>query len=136
MSLLSDFESRVAIGCHDFRIDIILDYVRHNPKENLTLPHLSKVVGISPYQVCRLFKEHIGIPPARCAKFVRFQLAESLLLSTTLSVKEVMARVGLSDESHFVRDFKEIIGESPVQHRLRARQRSVVLPSKTDTSVR
>ena len=42
----------------------------------------------------------------------------AVLLSTTfLSVKEIMARVGFSDESHFVRDFKKIYGMTPTEYR-------------------
>ena len=32
-----------------------------------------------------------------------------LLTTTFLSVKEIVRRVGLTDESHFVRDFKRIM---------------------------
>jgi AraC-like DNA-binding protein len=43
--------------------------------------------------------------------------AKILLETTFLSVKQIMTEVGLSDESHFVRDFKSAYGESPTKFR-------------------
>ena len=40
-----------------------------------------------------------------------------MLETTRLSVKQVMAGVGLSDESHFVRDFKKTCGLTPARYR-------------------
>lgn len=37
--------------------------------------------------------------------------------TTFLRTKEVMLRVGINDASHFARDFKEIYGRTPAQHR-------------------
>jgi len=50
--------------------------------------------------------------------------AKKLLETTFMSVKEIMGRVGISDKSHFLRDFKRDHGATPAQHRARlARQR-------------
>ena len=40
-----------------------------------------------------------------------------LLTTTFLSVKEIVRRVGLTDESHFVRDFKRFYGVTPSEYR-------------------
>lgn len=45
--------------------------------------------------------------------------AQELLETTFLSVKEIMAKVGVTDESHFVRDFKRFHGCTPAQYRAR-----------------
>jgi hypothetical protein len=45
--------------------------------------------------------------------------AKELLETTFLSVKEVIAAVGISDLSHFVRDYKERYGESHLKPGLR-----------------
>lgn len=41
------------------------------------------------------------MPPARYLRRLRMRRAMELLETTNLSVKQVMARVGLCDESHF-----------------------------------
>ena len=45
------------------------------------------------------------------------QQAATLLTTTFLSVKEIVRRVGLTDESHFVRDFKRLYGMTPSEYR-------------------
>jgi hypothetical protein len=47
------------------------------------------------------------------------QRARELLETSHLSVKQVMARVGVTDESHFVRDFKKTCGLTPARYRER-----------------
>ena len=46
--------------------------------------------------------------------------AKHLLESSFLSIKEIAHRVGLNDESHFVRDFKKAYGVPPSLYRLRS----------------
>ena len=45
------------------------------------------------------------------------QKAKKLLETTVLSVKQIMAMVGVKDESHFVRDFEMSCGLTPVRYR-------------------
>jgi len=47
--------------------------------------------------------------------------AKELLETSYLSVKEVMVQVGVTDESHFVRDFKRSYGYTPAKYRERFR---------------
>jgi AraC-like DNA-binding protein len=46
--------------------------------------------------------------------------ARELLETTSLSIKEIRLRVGMSDESHFTRYFKKAIGVTPSRHRAKA----------------
>jgi two-component system response regulator YesN len=46
-------------------------------------------------------------------KSLRMQRAKQLIDSTFLNTKEIMQRVGLKDESHFVREFKKFYGLPP-----------------------
>ena len=47
----------------------------------------------------------------------RMETAAELLRTTHLLVKEVAARVGIHDDSHFVRDFAKVYGLSPTTYR-------------------
>jgi len=59
------------------------------------------------------------------------QDAANLLVATFLSVKEIIARVGFTDESHFVRDFKRIYGVTPTEYR---KQSVAIDASKLDAT--
>ncbi len=82
----------------------------------------AQFVNLSPSRLHQLFKDETGLPPARYLRVLRMERARELLETTYLSVKEVMARVGLADESHFVRDFKKSYGFTPAKYRERSRQ--------------
>lgn len=82
---------------------------------------LAELVNLSPSRLHQLFKEETGMPPARFLRRLRMERARELLETTQLSVKQVMAGVGLTDESHFVRDFKKTCGLTPARYRERFR---------------
>ena len=78
---------------------------------------LARRVNLSASRLHQLFKEETGQPPARYLHALRMARARELLESSYLSVKQVMSRVGVSDESHFVRDFKKTYGFTPARYR-------------------
>ena len=80
---------------------------------------LAAMVNLSPSRLHQLFKAETGVPPARYLRQLRMRRARELLETTHLSVKQVMACVGLTDESHFVRDFKKTCGLTPARYRER-----------------
>jgi AraC-like DNA-binding protein len=48
---------------------------------------------------------------------LRLETARRLLATEYLTLKQVMARVGLSDVTHFNRDFRKVYGLSPCDYR-------------------
>ena len=78
---------------------------------------LAAAVNLSASRLHQLFKEETGVPPARYLRRLRMRRAKELLETTNLSVKQVMAGIGLTDESHFVRDFKKACGLTPAKYR-------------------
>lgn len=104
----------------DYRVRFALEYALAHFEQDLPLEELAKAINVSRWHLCRIFKASLGLSPARCVKLLRLALAEDLLTTTSLSAKEVMASVGLSDESHFVRDFHAVYGEAPIRYRLGA----------------
>jgi AraC-like DNA-binding protein len=75
------------------------------------------VLNISPSRFRHLFKKETGSSPTQYVKQLRLRHARRLLEESALSVKEVMAAVGMNDFSHFVRDFKATHGVTPLQAR-------------------
>jgi transcriptional regulator GlxA family with amidase domain len=48
---------------------------------------------------------------------LRMQMARNLLLSTTLSIKEVAWKCGISDPKYFNKQFRRVTGRSPSLYR-------------------
>jgi Helix-turn-helix domain len=61
--------------------------------------------------------------PIRYLKQLRMEKAKHLLETSFLSVKEITFRVGINDDSHFVRDFKKAYGKAPTQYRAQMNER-------------
>jgi len=80
---------------------------------------VAALLHLSSSRFRHLFKQETGITPRRYIKQLRLQEAKQLLETSPLSVKEVTARVGVNDVSHFVRDFKAAFGLNPSELRRR-----------------
>lgn len=101
----------------DSRVARTQSIIRSQMHRKLTLPELAGETGLSASRFCHLFKIHTGKAPAHYLKQLRMDRARELLETTFLSVKEICARVGLNDVSHFVRDFEKTYGLSPARYR-------------------
>ena len=102
------------------RVKRVIELMQGDPSKSFTLGKMAESVNLSAPYFCYLFKSITGVPPAKYLKSLRMQQAATLLTTTFLSVKEIVRRVGLTDESHFVRDFKRFYGVTPSEYRNRA----------------
>ena len=103
----------------DLRIEIIKSTIQNEYYRGLHLRDLARAVNLSTSRLRHLFKEHIGQTLFQYLLLTRMQQAKVLLETTPLRVKEVMTRVGISDDSHFTRDFKRFYGLAPSKYRNR-----------------
>ena len=104
----------------------VIEMMHGDPSRAFTLGKMAESVNLSAPYFCYLFKSITGVPPAKYLKNLRMQQAATLLTTTFLSVKEIVRRVGLADESHFVRDFKRLYGRTPSEYRSRVGQLMVL----------
>ncbi|MET9445085.1 helix-turn-helix transcriptional regulator [Streptomyces sp. NPDC006610] len=91
--------------------------IRERFWEPLTLDDLAQSAMVSKYHFLRVFSRVTGVTPGRFLSAVRLQEAKRLLLSTTLTVADISARVGYSSSGSFTRRFTESVGLSPTQYR-------------------
>ena len=101
----------------DQRVERVIALMTNDLRRGFRLSKMAQSVNLSPTRLSYLFKSEIGSPPARYLRTLRINDAATLLASTFLTVKEIMVRVGFSDESHFVRYFKRSYGMTPTQYR-------------------
>ncbi|HKY28872.1 MAG TPA: AraC family transcriptional regulator [Pyrinomonadaceae bacterium] len=105
----------------DKRVEKIIEMMREDVSGELSLSEFAQSVNLSVWRLCHVFKTDVGMPPMRYLRLLRMERAKDLLESSFLSVKEIGFRVGLTDESHFVRDFKATYGLSPACYRTQFR---------------
>jgi AraC-like DNA-binding protein len=102
----------------DWKTRVVINYIVDNLNRKHNLKELAELVNLSPSRLCYKFKAETGTSLARYQKSLKLEKAKELLETTCLRVKEIMVRVGIEDESHFVRDFKKIFNVTPTQHRM------------------
>ena len=90
------------------------------PPGQMPLADVARELNLSSSRLRHILRDATGVSPSRYVKQQRLMRAKELLENTFLSVKEVMSSAGLTDMSHFVRDYKLTFGETPSQTRDRA----------------
>lgn len=101
----------------DFRVQRIIAVMEGNIHRMPQPNEIAQMVNLSVPRLRSLFKAETGESLARYQKSLRMRKAVKLLEETFLNVKEITQRVGIYDESHFVRDFKRIYGLTPTKYR-------------------
>lgn len=94
--------------------------IRHQGGQ-ISMKQLADDLYISQRQLERLYKTQVGMTPVQYGRLLRVDRARSLLKLKTyeqLSTAQIGAELGYYDQSHFIRDFKEIIGITPYQYLL------------------
>jgi AraC-like DNA-binding protein len=106
----------------DWRVESALRFIRrHVAASVVRIADAAKEVGISPSRLAHLVTKETGTSWSVHVRNARLQAAARLLVQTSLSVKEVAARVGYTHVSCFDRDFRRVHVGRPSDFR-RARQ--------------
>lgn len=67
-------------------------------------------------QLERQFRKQIGISPKRLGRAIRLQTALNLLLNrSTETLTEIAYEADYFDQTHFIKDFKELVGVTPTE---------------------
>jgi AraC family transcriptional regulator len=104
------------------RLRAVVAYVEEHLDAALSLGQMAAVARLSPYHFARQFRAATGLPPHQYVIARRVERAKQLLQAGgDLSLAEVAACAGFSDQSQFCQHFKREIGMSPRQFRTPAR---------------
>lgn len=106
-----------APSAKDKRINQALKYIQHNLKENITIDSIAEMSCLSKDHLIRLFKSECGQSPLQYINHRKVELAETLLATTDLSIKQIANRLSFSDSSYFTRLFHKITGTTPAAYR-------------------
>jgi AraC-like DNA-binding protein len=120
-------------GSHTERIKIMVDFfskklsaTKYDPvaftntklfntiNSDTTLPRLQQYLNISERQLERKFKASMGISPKLYLRTTRFERALALIRSNSfVNLSDVAYALNFTDQSHFIKDFKEFSGFTP-----------------------
>ena len=115
------------------RVEEVTAHMQANLAGAIDHAALERVSGLSPSRLQALFREVTGYPPLDYLRRLRVEEARRLLADRRLAVKEVAARTGFRDTSHFSKVFRRVDGLSPAHYRdalLAGRQEKSPTPAR------
>jgi AraC family transcriptional regulator len=104
------------------RLRAVVEYIEEHLDACPTLQQMAAVARLSPCHFARQFKAATGLPPHQYVIARRVERAKQFLQGDgDYSLAGVAAHAGFSDQSHFTRHFKRLVGVTPGQFRMSAR---------------
>lgn len=91
----------------------VFDHIHQNLGEELTVPGLARMCGLSTARFKVRFREQAGVPPGEFIQRERVRAAQHRLSSGRYSVTEVAMDLGFSSSQYFATVFKRFTGSSP-----------------------
>ena len=109
------------------RIQTVIDFMDANLHRKIPLTELAEIASVSQSHLSRLFNLHTGLSPGDYLIKLRMEKARHLLVTSFLSIKQVMATLGYgpSSRANFVEQFKRYFDHTPSEYRKRFFTRSI-----------
>lgn len=95
------------------RLDRVSLFIRSHLNIALELSELARFACLSPYHLCRMFKQQFGMGPIRYHTHLRIQEAKRRIERSMGSIKEVAFDLGFDSPFSFSRAFKRETGKAP-----------------------
>ena len=84
---------------------------------NISVKELSEAVYYSERHLNRIFSRYLGMNTKTFSRLVRINKAVRLLQNPGTSISSVCYSAGFYDLSHFIHDFKDVTGITPLDYR-------------------
>jgi AraC family transcriptional regulator len=99
------------------RLNRVIEYIEANLDQEVTLTALAETAGMSAHYFAELFKQSVHVSPHQYVLRRRIERAQNLLNDPEVTVLEAAVCCGFSDQSHFTKIFRRIVGVTPTGYR-------------------
>jgi AraC family transcriptional regulator len=83
----------------------------------MAVAEMADAVGLSESWFATVFRQTTGKSPLQWQMSRRIDAARNLLADTQLSIADIAAQLGFSDQAHLTKVFRQIVGETPAAWR-------------------
>lgn len=98
-------------------IKAILEYIKINYMNPISIKDLANVVNFSEHYFMRFFKKYMGMTCVDYINEYRLNIATNLLETTDMSIMEIAVKVGVNNISYFNKIFKKKFNLTPKEYR-------------------
>jgi len=95
----------------------LLEALESQMKEGFDLEGLARALGMSPSSLSHKTKDAFKLSPAKLLSLLKIDKAQSMIQSSSLSLKEISRLLGFKNQYHFSKVFKERTGQAPSSYR-------------------
>ena len=99
------------------KMDTVIQYIHQHLGERIFVTDLATLACLTPDHFSKVFKRVMGLPPCEYILEKRIQRAQTLLLTSDLSISVIADKVGIPDLSQFSRLFTRLLHCSPREYR-------------------
>lgn len=91
-------------------------YIGARIREKLTVPHVARMVDVSPSYMTALFHKNLQISPGEYIRRIKIQESKQMIREGNMNFTEIAAALHYSTVHHFSRQFKEKFGITPTEY--------------------
>lgn len=102
---------------YDHVIEKVLDIIREEFDQPLTLEHIADRVNYNPNYLSGLFKKVANQSFSECLAETRHQMSKQWLAESKITIKDIAEKLQYSNSQNFIRQFKKIEGVTPGEYR-------------------
>jgi AraC-like DNA-binding protein len=104
-------------GLAPWQVRRVLAHIEANLETSIRNKELAAIARLSDFYFTAAFRRSVGEAPHSYVIRRRIERAQGLMLSTEKPLIEIALECGLTDQPHFTRLFRKIVGESPAAWR-------------------
>lgn len=104
-------------------LSVAIRFISQNYADRITNEDLAKACGLSVRAFERQFQAAYNTSPHDYLRQLRVRMSCSALVFSRKSLAEVATEFGFADQSHFTKEFRKFIAETPRAYRARYQQR-------------
>lgn len=91
--------------------------IHDRPGRPIRVAELAAEAGVHPAHLARIFRRHHGCTVGTYVRRLRLEAARAALLDGDRTISAIALSNGFSDQAHFTRRFKEMMGVPPGEYR-------------------
>ncbi|AKJ65659.1 helix-turn-helix domain-containing protein [Kiritimatiella glycovorans] len=119
---LDEFMNRIYLQGYNrsnAKVREIMNYLAEHYTEPISLDDVAQAVNLSRFRAAHLVKEVTGKTILQHVKRMRVQKARELLDQSERNYADIAYELGFSDQSYFIKQFRELTGTTPARYRHR-----------------